>query len=123
MAEKNSLNRRDSRYVSGGTTEFKNNKIEWWERNVIASSKDDIVYYVEKKFNGRLDLIATLFLGEPKYAWVIAQYNNILDMHDEVKEGAIIYIPTLEKVNAILNGRLGGVDSKRVISTSILPIV
>lgn len=123
MAEKNSTLVRSSRYVSGGTTEVNANAIEWWERDVISTFDDDTVYVVEKRFVGRLDLITATFLGEPRYWWVVAMYNNLLDPVDELTEGSVIYIPALEKVKSILTGKIGGVASKRQVPLSILPIV
>lgn len=121
--EKNSVQRRRSRYVSGGITETNQTALEWWERNVFSSAEDDRAYVVEKRFAGRLDLIAALFLGEPRMWWIIAQYNNVLDVFAEVREGSIIYIPSTERVDMILNGQTGGVPSKREVPVSILPIV
>lgn len=123
MAEKNSTLVRISRYVSGGTTEVNAKALEWWERNVYTAYEDDQPYVVEKKFEGRLDLITALFLGEPRYWWVIAMYNNILDPNAEIFEGAILYIPSVEKTRALLNGKLGGIASLREVPLSILPIV
>lgn len=121
--EKNSVERRNSRYVSGGITETNQNALEWWERNVFSGAEDDRPYVVEKRFAGRLDLIAALFLGEPRMWWVIAQYNNVLDVFAEVREGSILYIPSTERVDLILSGQTGGVPSKREVPVSILPIV
>ena len=123
MAETNSVMVRNSRYVSGGTTEVNTNALEWWERVVIPVNTDDIVYVVEQKFVGRLDWITATFLGEPRYWWVVAQYNNILDAHAEITEGMILYIPTIDRVKSILTGRVGGTQSQREVPLSILPIV
>lgn len=123
MAQKNSVLIKSSRYVSGGTTEVNANALEWWERVDIPTYLDDQAYVVEKKFAGRLDLITALYLGEPRYWWVVAMYNNILDPNAECTEGSIIYIPPLERVKALLNGKTGGVASLRQVPISILPIV
>lgn len=123
MAEKNSTLVRTSRYTSGGVTEVNATALEWWERTVFEVNDDDTSYVVEKKFEGRLDLITAVFLSEPRYWWVVAQYNNILDPFIEVKEGAVIYIPSLERVKLILSGKIGGVASTREVPLSILPIV
>ncbi len=123
MAEKNSTLLRTSRYVSGGIAEVNSKAIEWWERSVIPLANDDTTYVVEKRFEGRLDLITAVYLGEPRYWWVVAQYNNILDPYEEILEGVIIRIPSIDRVKALLSGKLGGVPSERVVPTSILPIV
>ena len=120
----NSVYRRKGRYVAGGSTEVGQNTIEWWERTNFNSSQDDRPYVVERKFEGRLDLIAALFFNEPRMWWVIAQYNNVLDVNAEIVEGAMIWIPTSERLNSILNGgKVGGVTSTRELRPTINPIV
>lgn len=119
----NSTRLRYSRYVSGGTTEVSDYSLEWWERLNFVSNSDDTSYVVEKRFEGRLDLIAATFLGEPRYWWIIAMQNNILDPYNEVVEGVLLYIPTRERVKTALSGKLGGIASTRVLQPSILPVV
>lgn len=114
---------RSSRYVSGGTTEVNPRALEWWERTVFPINPDDNSYVVERKFEGRLDLISASYLGEPRHWWVIAQYNNILDPHSEIVQGRVLYIPTSERVKTILSGTTGGVPSTREVPVSVLPIV
>lgn len=123
MSELNSVYRSSSRYVAGGTTETNKLALEWWERNQLKLDVTDRIYVVEKKFAGRLDQISALFLNEPRYWWVIAMLNNILDPYSEVKEGVILYIPTTDRVASLMTGQVGGVDSTREVPTSILPIV
>lgn len=121
--EKNSVLRRQSRYASGGTTEVSNNRLEWWERNTFASDTNDALYTIDQRTVGRIDLIAAMFLGDSRHWWVIAQYNKILDPYAEIVVGAKIYIPSPERVDAMMNGRTGGVPSTREVPVSILPIV
>ncbi len=122
--QKSSVQRRGSRYACGGVTEVTPTALEWWERTVFASAPDDTFYRVERKFEGRLDLIAALLLGEPRHWWILAQYNNVLDPFAEIVEGAVLVVPSATRVQAILNGgRTGGVPSTREVRPSILPIV
>lgn len=121
--QKNSIQRRKSRYCSGGVTEVTPTNLEWWERNVLTTAVDDRIYTIERKFEGRLDLIAAIFLGEPRFWWLLAQYNGILDPYSEAVEGARITIPSVDRANALLDGRAGGVASTREVPISILPIV
>lgn len=123
--EKNSTFLRNSRYTSGGTTEVNQFALEWWDRLVIKSDPSDTAYVVEKKFAGRIDLITATFLGEKNVGqwWVIAMLNNILDPYTEIYEGRVLYIPTRERMQSLLNGRTGGEPSTREVPLSILPIV
>ena len=123
--EKNSTLVRGSRYVSGGTTEVNQVALEWWERAVFEIDPSDIQYVVEKRFEGRLDLITAVYLGEQnvRYWWVVAMLNNILDPYTEVTTGRIIRIPTRERLQNMISGKLGGVPSTREVPTTILPII
>lgn len=118
-----SLTSKDSRYVSGGSTEVNIRAIEWWDRRVFTVAADDSTYTVEKIVVGRLDLIATLHYNNPRYWWVIAQYNNILDPVAEVVEGLELVIPSLARVRALLDGTTGGVESTREVPTTVFPVV
>jgi hypothetical protein len=119
----NSVFRRKGRYVSGGVTEVSDNRLEWWERNVYTSDDNDVLYTIDQRTMGRLDIIAAMFLGESRLWWVLAQYNKILDPFAEIVPGARIYIPSAERVEAMMSGKTGGVPSTREVPISILPIV
>lgn len=123
MSENNSVFRRESRYVSGGSTEVNSKALEWWDRSIISDADDDVAYVVEKKFAGRLDLIAAVYLDNSRLWWLIAQYNNILDPFSEITEGTLLYIPNKARAEGLLQGTLGGKPSTREVPTSILPIV
>lgn len=121
--ETNSLYNKYSRYVGGGTTESANGKIEWWERGTMPRDPSDIVYVVENFFENRLDLIASTFYSEPRWWWVIAQYNNIIDPFGEVTAGRILLIPTPARLPFLVNTKQGGVDSTREPVNLISPII
>ena len=124
MAETNSVLLRNSRYVVGGLTEVNPTALEWWERVTFTADKTDRTYVVEQKFAGRLDLIAALYLDEPRYWWFIAQYNAILDAYSEISVGRLLYIPTKERMQSMLVGKVGGAASTREVPlTNITPIV
>lgn len=123
--EKNSVLVKGSRYVAGGSTEVNKVSLEWWERNVYVTDPTDFMYVVEQRFEGRLDLITAIYLGEQniRYWWLVAMLNNILDPYTELKTGRVIRIPTKERLQNMLSGKMGGVPSTREIPISILPIV
>ena len=123
MTEKNSTLIRSSRYVAGGSTEVNASAIEWWERAELLPRADGQYYAVPKPFEGRIDLISAYFYQEPRYWWYIAQVNNILDPHNEIRENVILWIPSKTTLMDQLSAALGGVPSKREVPTTILPIV
>lgn len=123
--QKNSTLVKHSRYVAGGSTEVNKTALEWWERNVFLTDPTDFMYVVEDRFQGRLDLITAVHLGEEniRYWWVVAMLNNLLDPYTEVKTGRILRIPTKDRLQNMVTGKMGGVPSTREIPISILPIV
>ena len=112
-----------SRYVQGGISETENDRIEWWERTIFAKDPTDRVYVVEPIYEGRLDNISNAFYGEPRYWWVIAQFNNILDPSTEIITGRTLLIPTKDRLMLMLTGRQGGVASTRTEIPSIPPVI
>lgn len=112
---KNSIfNYKNGRYALGGTTETSSFAIEWWDRNLLARDVSDIIYAVEKKYEGRPDLLGYLFYGEPQLWWVFAQYNGIVDPIGELVEGKILYIPLIERVRgSMMINKTGGIPSTR----------
>lgn len=119
----NSTSIKSSRYVSGGVTESSSTALEWWQRATIPTDTSDFYYTVEHTLEGRLDLIANKFLGEPRLWWVIAMLNNILDPHNEIRTGTVLLIPTAERAKNLLSGKTGGVPSKREVPLTLLPIL
>jgi len=119
-----SVNFQSSRYVSGGTTEVNPLALEWWERSKFAFDQSDTLFQIDETTAGRIDLIAHKLLGDSHLWWLIAQYNSILDVYGEITVGRILRVPTQARAKSMLNGQLGGVDSKRVLTPSKLgPIV
>ena len=119
----NSLFNKYSRYVGGGITEQSNDMIEWWERSIFEQDDSDIIYTVENFYEGRLDLIASVFYNEPRYWWVIAQYNNILDPFKETTAGKVLTIPSKDRLSLMLGRKMGGVPSVKQQPNTISPIV
>jgi len=96
-----------SRYVHGGKTESGSIGLGWWERKPLLKDATDIVYYVENKYEHRIDLISAEIYGDSRYWWVIAQYNDLLDPHGEITAGRMLVIPTKDRLfTSILTGKI-----------------
>jgi hypothetical protein len=117
------LQNKNSRYVAGGVTETANGMIEWWERTIYKRDESDTTYVVENFYANRLDLISAVFYGQTRYWWLLAQYNNILDPATEVEPGRVLFIPTPERVQLMMDSRKGGVPSTRIPVKLISPII
>lgn len=114
---KNSVyNVKNGRYVIGGSTEVSASTVEWWSKNIIKRDPTDLVYFFEKKYEGRPEMLGFVFYGDPGMWWIIAQYNSILDPFAELVEGRILLVPSLERVKFdFINPKLkvGGVPTTR----------
>ena len=109
---KSSVNYKSSRYVLGGISETSPGFLQWWEKNFLASDPTDVIYTLEKKFEGRPDLLAYEFYDDDTLWWVICQYNTVLDFNSEFVEGLVLTIPTLDRITVAMSAsRLGGVPS------------
>ena len=98
-----------SRYVHGGDTTVLKNKLGWWERITIEARQDDDEFLVTGQFVGRPDLIAFEQWGRANYAWLVLQYNNIVDITEELVEGALLTLPSQRRVNTgIMVRQTGG---------------
>jgi hypothetical protein len=114
----------NSRYTNGGTTEVEGNFVQWWERNTFTQDASDLIYVLERRYEGRPDMLASVFYNDSSLWWVILQFNNILDINEEFVVGTQLRIPTLERVQKdFLNGVSGGVPSTAVSPPVVLPIV
>lgn len=88
--------KRYSRYVQGGQTDYKTNRIGFWDRDVSKFSgniEDIVINSLPLQYVGRPDLMAFDYYGRADLAWIILIYNNIVDL-DEFAAGIQIVIPS-----------------------------
>jgi len=93
-----STDNRNSRYVQGGTTDIYNNRLGWWERRKFERQDDDIRYIVGSIEVGRPDVISDIVYGKAIYAWLVLQYNNIVDVETELVIGKELFLPTQDRL-------------------------
>lgn len=88
-----------SRYTSGGKVhKDAKGKVIYWERISIPKDMDDIPYIIAAKYDRAPDLLAFDMYGSSSYEWVILQFNNIIDVHEEFRVGKEITLPSIKKV-------------------------
>lgn len=85
-----------SRYKNLRTIQDKDGNIyhESWFQKYVDHSSDDIYYVVTNDEENRLDIIATMFYNSPRYWWVVALANYIIDPFD-IPVGTQLRIPPL----------------------------
>lgn len=67
---------------------------ENWIQKYVDYSKSDIYHIVDIQDAGRLDIIAQLYYGTPRYWWVIALANAIKDPFD-IPVGTSLRVPDI----------------------------
>jgi uncharacterized protein YbaP (TraB family) len=103
----------NSRYRYGGQVEESAHFAEWWERAIIPADSSDKFYTIERQYEGRADLLGTIFLGDASLAWVILQLNNVLDPTTEMVAGTTIRIPTIARITSLFSSEFSSVNSTR----------
>lgn len=94
----NSIKVGKGRYIQGGKTDAFSNRLGWWERTVYEPAVDDITYTISGGESGRADLIAYRLYQQANLAWLVLQFNNIVDPATELQTGTIIQLPTPSRV-------------------------
>ena len=89
-----STDNRNSRYVQGGLTNIYKKRLGWWEKRKFELQDNDFVLTVQDYEVGRPDLISHRVYGKAMYAWLVLQYNNIVDPETELVAGAELVMPT-----------------------------
>ncbi len=89
----NSVEQQYGRYVQGGETDRYSNRLGWWERREIPKREDDHRLVVFSGEAGRPDLISFRAYGTARYAWLVLQYNTIVDPITELATGSEILVP------------------------------
>jgi len=100
FTDKSSVLNRISRYVQGGKSDIRKKKVGWWERRTdIKNDKaTDELFTIEAKHEGRPDLISFDMYGTWRYSWLVLQYNNIVDINEELISGKTLILPSNARV-------------------------
>lgn len=108
-----SVNKRNSRYVQGGTTTTFPLRLGFWERLVLLPDDDDLFHTITNRQDGRADIIAADVYNKPELDWLVLQFNNIVDINLELRTGTEIRLPTPDRVFFdMLNRATGGVPNR-----------
>ncbi len=105
----NSVELKTGRYTQGGLTDRYRRRLGWWERYPMDRATDDIVFIITKQFEARPDLVAYTVYGKATLAWLVLQYNNIVDINTEFVAGKALQLPTPQRAQtSLLSQRSGG---------------
>lgn len=108
-----SVNKRHTRYVQGGTTTTFPLRLGFWERLVLLPDDDDLFHTISNRQDRRADIIADDVYGRANLAWIVLQFNNIVDVNLELRAGTELRLPTPDRVFFdLLNRSTGGVPNR-----------
>lgn len=102
---KSVLQQKNSRYVQGGTAEIVGNFVGYW--TPIDLPHDDITdqkFTITADFAYRADKIAYKLYGRSDFQWLVLQYNNIVDIVEELGIGAVLIVPSYTRAIYNLTG-------------------
>lgn len=80
--------------------------LESYNQFMQKRNLSEVYHVVEPTEEGRLDMISNLYYGSPRFYWLIAEANKIIDPFTVIS-GTILLIPKLESIY-----EKGGVLSK-----------
>jgi len=109
MAIKKSVLNTKGRYVQGGTTTQHPNRMGWWERTIYPNNDNDVFIEIPAIAHRRPDIFAYNYFGKSSLAWLVLQFNHIVDINEEFNAGTVIAIPNPSSVLLNLNGKKGGI--------------
>lgn len=90
-----SLEKRNSRFVQGGTTDTTTFKgLGFWQRKIFPKDHSDVSIILEAKYDRSPWKLAFDVYNDVTLQWFILQYNNILDPEVEFIAGKQIMLPT-----------------------------
>jgi len=98
-----------TRYVQGGLTDVFSDRLGWWDGYQFTTAPDDITFTLDAKYNTRPDLLAYDMYGKSTLAWLVLQYNLVVDINEEFITGAVVTLPSKSRVfSSILTYQSGG---------------
>lgn len=95
----NSVFSKNSRYVQGGLTDTYDNRLGWWERIAFNQRTDDFRTAVRPGEEGRPWKIAHRIYNRDGLGWLVLQYNNIIDINEELIVGRQLVLPVPQRVD------------------------
>jgi hypothetical protein len=93
--DKSSLQNPNCRMVRGGTPDTVGNFLGYWEKLEIPKDPiTDETFTITLDFAFRADKISYKLYGRDDFEWLILQYNNVIDINEELGVGAILIVPS-----------------------------
>jgi len=105
----NSADIKTGRYTQGGLVDRYRRRLGWWERYPMDLATDDFSFTITKQFEKRPDLVAYTVYEKATLAWLVLQYNNIVDINTEFVAGKVLRLPSAARAQTnLLSNRTGG---------------
>ena len=102
------MTRSSTRYTRGGTSDIYNTRVGWWERVVFEKDTTDVFFDITNETERRPDLISYAMYGDVVYTWMVLQFNNIVDVNEELVAGTTLKLPTPSRLNTMMLANSAG---------------
>ncbi len=108
-----STDRRNSRYIQGGTTDLFANRIGFWQRRTFPKHETDVKFVIDARCDQKPWLVAHDKYGDVELMWFVLQYNTILDVTTEFVAGKTISLPIPSRVFMdLLSGNANSINNR-----------
>jgi hypothetical protein len=77
----------------GGSVELNSVGLGFWTRKPLQRRSDDLFEVLTEQTYRRLNIITKKVYGKDSLAWLVLQYNNIIDPIEELKPGVVVALP------------------------------
>lgn len=103
FSNKTSTKKARSRFNLGGKVDTFVDRLGWWMRkeSLGGDDLDIVVYTIPLEVAGRPDLISEIFYQTSRLEWFVLQYNNIVDINEELAVGKIIRLPPKNALSSL----------------------
>jgi hypothetical protein len=92
---KSSLNNKNCRMVRGGTTEISGQFLGYWDKATFPTDNiTDVKFTITSDYAFRADKISYKLYGRDDFQWLVLQYNNIVDINEELTVGSVLILPS-----------------------------
>lgn len=95
--DKSSLDNPNCRLVRGGTIEKNGIFLGYWNKFTFPTDITDQKFTITLDYAFRPDKISYKLYGRDDFAWLILQYNSIVDINEEMRVGAVLMVPSYSR--------------------------
>lgn len=95
---KSSLSNKNCRLVRGGSAKQEGIFVGYWNKIKFPTDKiTDVKFTITADYAFRPDKISYKMYGRDDFQWLVLQYNNIIDINEELTIGTVLILPSYSR--------------------------